>query len=547
MIRFRKLFCIFVILSIVSFAFPSFPAAHAFIIKSAPFENQILLKSPKKVILHFDEDIQTSFLTVKVLDMNGKQVDRGNSHINPKNSLIAECGLIPHLQNGTYRIEWKAISDDGHPVEGVIPFGIGQVNVEQSSFKVKSTGAFPPIDLVVLRWIQFVSGAFYVGLLFFRTYVIIPNLNPMLDNRYKKFISYSFSLLCLTIVVNLPLQAAFEADVSWKEVFDFSIIRDFLKNSFYGKIWAIQMVIVTLLMIPTSFIVKNMITKRRIWHFAFFLSCILLLTKAFTSHSVSSNFPLIAIVFDFLHLLAAFLWTGSLAAMVILLPMTKNGESNEHYKIMIRSFSGWGILAVLVLTITGLFAGFSNITTLDSLFATNYGRVLLTKVSLFIIMLLFAFNNFSKGKSNKEGRWGFSFAGELATGILVLFFAVLLTNLPTAASTPNPFMDTRYLDKGEQVTLKIDPGIAGINHFEVMIKDHSGKASNTIQQVTLTFVPYDEKMGKEKVILPQVSKGRFYSQGMNINGVGHWKINVHVLKRDFTTTDLNYSFTVGKQ
>jgi copper transport protein len=55
--------------------------------------------------------------------MNGKQVDKGDSYVNSKNSSIVECSLKPHLPEGTYRIEWKEVSSDGHPVDGVIPFG----------------------------------------------------------------------------------------------------------------------------------------------------------------------------------------------------------------------------------------------------------------------------------------------------------------------------------------------------------------------------------------------------------------------------------------
>ena len=105
--------------------------------------------------------------------------------------------------------------------------------------------------------------------------------------------------------------------------------------------------------------------------------------------------------------------------------------------------------------------------------------------------------NFLKGKMGKENRWGFSLRGEMTTGFIILVLAVILTNLPTAAAAPSPFNQTIQLNKNEQVTLKIDPKIIGFNHYEVIIKEKSGKNSSNIQQVTITLTPPDKNLVEE--------------------------------------------------
>jgi copper transport protein len=545
--RSKKLVLFVAIFSFIFLSFPGFSSAHAYIKKSTPFENQILTNPPNKVSIEFNETIQTSFHSLRVSDMNGKQVDKGDSHIDPKNSSIIECGVKSHLPDGTYRIEWKVVSSDGHPVEGVIPFGVGQVSVDQTTLKSKSTGYFPHLDLILIRWFQFISGSIFIGLIFFYLFVISKINTTLLTDRFKKLILYSYLLLCLSVLVNLPLQATIEANVTWNQVFNLSLLRDMLLNSFAGKVWACQVIALVLLSFTTAKIVKRNNTQILFWQVSFILGCCFLLAKAFTSHAFSADHRFISITLDFLHLLGASIWTGSLMAMIILLPLRRKEESKLLYKEFIRGFFKWGIAIVLVLTVTGIYSSLLYVTTFNSLFTTNYGQVLLVKVSLFFIMLVFALINFLKGKTAEEKRWGFSLRGELTTGFIILVLAVILTNLPTASSTPGPFKETKNFNKDNQVTLNIDPKVIGINHFEVTLKDKTGKPLDNIQQVVLTFKPTGRKMKEDTVTIPQVSLGRFYTQGMSINGVGRWNINVHVLTRELNDYDITYSFSVGNQ
>lgn len=535
------------IFSIIILSFPSFPSAHAYIIKSTPFENQILTKSPNKVSIEFDETIQTVFHSLRVFDMNGIQVDKGDSQVDPKIPSIIHCDLKSHLPDGTYRIEWKVVSSDGHPVEGVIPFGVGQVSVDQTTLKSKSTGYFPHLDLLMIRGVQFISGSIFIGLIFFYVFVISKINSTLLTDRFKKLILLSFWLLCLSILLNLPLQVTIEANVTGKQVFSITLLRDMVINSVAGKVWGFQVLTLLLLSFPLRKIVNRNHTLLLFWQVSFILGCCFLLAKAFTSHAFSAIHPFISISLDFLHLLAASIWTGSLMSMLILLPISRNEESKTMYKEVIRGFFKWRVLLVLVLTVTGLYSSLQNVTTLDSLFTTNYGRVLLAKVALFFVMLVFALINFLKGKTTKDKNLGFSLWGELTTGFIILILAVILTNLPTSSSTPGPFKETKNLTKSDRITLNIDPKVIGINHFEVTLKDKTGKPLDNIQQVSLTFKPIGGKMGEDTVVLPQVALGRFYTQGMNINGTGRWTIKVHVLTRELNDYDITYSFTVGNQ
>ena len=55
--------------------------------------------------------------------MNGKQVDQGNSRVDPSNSVLLEVGLPP-LPAGTYRVIWNVVARDGHRTTGDYSFTI---------------------------------------------------------------------------------------------------------------------------------------------------------------------------------------------------------------------------------------------------------------------------------------------------------------------------------------------------------------------------------------------------------------------------------------
>ena len=60
------------------------------------------------------------------MNSSGKQVPLKNDRINAQNHSILETQITEDLPNGLYSIQWKAVSADGHPVQGVIPFSIGK-------------------------------------------------------------------------------------------------------------------------------------------------------------------------------------------------------------------------------------------------------------------------------------------------------------------------------------------------------------------------------------------------------------------------------------
>ncbi len=100
---------------------------------------------------------------------------------------------------------------------------------------------------------------------------------------------------------------------------------------------------------------------------------------------------------DVLHLLAAGVWIGALAGLLLLLPRRRSGADPTQLHAALAGFSGVGSMAVAVLLLSGLvnswfLIGPSRIVDMPS---STYGLLLLAKLALFAAMLgLAALNRF---------------------------------------------------------------------------------------------------------------------------------------------------------
>ncbi|MDQ0198336.1 copper resistance protein CopC [Neobacillus ginsengisoli] len=547
----KKKSSIFVlILYLFLFLFPSVSSAHAYILKSAPFENEILKSSPLKVTIQFDESIQPVFNSLQVYDSKGNQIDQKNGHINSKNSSILEADLKKNLPKGTYRIQWKVVSNDGHPVQGVIPFQIGGGSKVHSSTTLPAgtQGYTPHGDLIFIRWFQYLSNACFVGMLFLYLLVLPKELrkNPLFKTIFIRIIWLSYFFLLVSIILSLPLQAVIESGTAWSKVLHTQTLSDIISNTLFGHTWIIQMVILFTLAVSNNLLSLNRITKLIGQWLCFSLGIGLLLTKALTGHASSTTNKILSISMDFFHLFAASIWIGSLIGIVALLPLRKNIETNQLYFKLIQRFSKWGIILVLLLSFTGVFSSFTFIPNLPSLIHTNYGRVLLSKVVLLFLMLILAAVNFVKGKRGKEKELKTSLIGELAIGVVVLMLSVILTNLPTAISSPGPFYETKTVN-GNIVSLKVTPNIIGENVFTVALKNSKGQPLKSVEQVTLTFTSLEMGMGDASVRLPKSSKGLYEVKGMHFNMAGRWNVHIHILTTTLDNIDTDFRCIVGSQ
>ena len=93
--------------------------------RSTPAAGGIVATPPDEVTLRFNEKLEAAFSAVIVRDAAGKQVDKGDTHVEKADRAVMRIS-VPPLTPGVYTVEWRAMSSDTHKVNGTFTFKVGE-------------------------------------------------------------------------------------------------------------------------------------------------------------------------------------------------------------------------------------------------------------------------------------------------------------------------------------------------------------------------------------------------------------------------------------
>jgi hypothetical protein len=94
-------------------------AAHTRLESSDPADGASIAAGPDTVTLRFNEDIRAEFATVTVVGPDGAQYQQGP--VSASGGRV-DTAVAPLGPAGAYRIGYRVISGDGHPVQGTLSF-----------------------------------------------------------------------------------------------------------------------------------------------------------------------------------------------------------------------------------------------------------------------------------------------------------------------------------------------------------------------------------------------------------------------------------------
>lgn len=113
--------CWAILCTLLALLWQAAPApAHASLTGSDPAENAVLKDGPTRFRLTFSEPV--SPLALKLVQPDGTGITLGSYALKDTTLDIAGAG---RLEEGTYALSWRVISEDGHPVGGSVVFSVG--------------------------------------------------------------------------------------------------------------------------------------------------------------------------------------------------------------------------------------------------------------------------------------------------------------------------------------------------------------------------------------------------------------------------------------
>ena len=519
--------------------------AHALLARSDPPINAALRESPTRITLFMTEPLQRDYSSVTVLDSSGQRRDIGATEFSGANPTQMSVRVL-RLEAGVYTVVWRTLSQvDGHTwngsyvfsvlhPDGSAPAGTGvAVDLTRPGPPAGADAAVKAVGLGAL--VLFIGGLFTV-------LVLRPGSEPIL-----------IPLLGAAAVCGV-LTTGYEAVAAALRLGGLGLLDEVLfetRNGLWLQVrWAALIAIALTLALrisPLSPRSRGEMSRSdrggsgRTAQTLALLGLAWLAATAAVSHGAALDAGGIwGALFDSIHLGAASIWIGGLAAVWIVLRRWP-----QERVVVVRRFSIAAAVSVPVLAAAGLLSALIQIPAARGLIDTDWGIAFLIKVT--VLAALFsaaALNAFVLRPRDAaadghdptlERRFKRLMRAEVLLGVAVIAATAALTQLPSPASVlpdseqkDNTIVET--VARADVVAqLQISPNLVGFNEWRVRLTNAEGEPlQNAVEDLLLRFRYEDEAVGPVVVPATRVGDGEFELDGAYFGLPGRWTIELEL-------------------
>jgi putative copper resistance protein D len=251
--------------------------------------------------------------------------------------------------------------------------------------------------LTISRFAQFGGVMLLFGSSLFRLRVSPETESRAFAQWHRRVTIASAMITMVSSLAWLDIEAGTMSG-DWTEAASPHTVATVLLQTRFGHVWQWNLVAAAIVLCATFASAKIQYAKS--WTaLVVGLSAFLIATSAWTGHAVMDSglsgviHPLVQVV----HVLAAAAWLGSLPALGFALHSAGKVEAGppKATQRLIRGYSRMGYIAVGLVLLTGCLNTLFMMDSFEALFSTPYGRILITKIGLFLLMVGVAlFNRF---------------------------------------------------------------------------------------------------------------------------------------------------------
>ena len=535
-------------------------AAHALLERSDPPINATLRESPQLVNLIMTEPLQQDFSGIEVLDSLGRRVDRGGVLFNPEDATQMST-RIERLDPGIYTVAWRTLSEvDGHTWTGSFSFTV--LNPDGSApggtiFAPDLSRPGPPAGAdAAVKWFSFTALIGLVGGALFALWVARPAAHLVgAGPRFAEAaLAYAWEGATLAVVL-LICTTSYDAASAALRLGGLAFLDEALFDTRNG-LW---LLIRWLFLIMTAALLLTVQWRPRLRASREALLTLLILGAGLTgsfasvSHGAALDQGWIwATLFDAIHLAAAAVWIGMLAALIWTLRATRRVAEQRQRRTFqietVRRFSWIAAGCVPILITAGLLSLLAEVPVLRGFIATSWGVAMLAKLGLLALLFIVAATNAlvlrprsqqaeSDGNetSRLERRFRTLMRVELGLALAVLAATTALTQLPSARSelpAVGAVQKERTISETVELNdltaqLTIEPNLVGVNRYAVDLERGGGDPIDRVTEVRLHFRYEDPSVGP--VIVPaEPEDGRYVIEGAFFGLAGAWDVDIEV-------------------
>lgn len=424
----------------VSFGAP--PAgAHAVVTGSTPADGQTVAAPPDEVQVTFSERVSSDLGGLTVLNSDGERVDNGDSSVGATGTVL-RATVQPDLPDGTYVMNYRVVSADGHPINGAIVFGVGAGTVVDTTGlgDLRAGGDDSGFELAagIARFVTYAGALLAAGLAVFIVFV-----HDQRPDRWRlgSVVRIASVVGGIGAVATVALQAALLTGDGLSAMTDVSTLRRALTE---GLDWATVVLLFGLACVHLSTDTVKAVVSQAL---AFYGGLAVVGSFGLWGHSTTVEPRWVAFLADGVHVAAAAVWLGGLVGLGYVLwsrrlgaraplprqaplavsavrvesatvggsseapplppepPTAAGGTSGAEDQTdegvasstarMVGRFSTLAAGSIVVLAIAGVTLAWKELSGIGDLTSTDYGRVLLAKlVVVGLIVLGGAYNRF---------------------------------------------------------------------------------------------------------------------------------------------------------
>ena len=477
-------------------------SAHAELVQTTPANGQRLDAAPSQVTLIFSESVNLLDDGISLLNSDGATVSTPDPTVDGH---TVTWPMPKHLRTGPYVVTWRVISADGHPVEGAFSFGVGAAAgaVPGAVSTDQSTAQTAPWQVVGIRLIGYLAFAVVAGVVAFLVWCAPDKAtNPELQRLTR----WALSVGLVATLVGILVQGPYTVGVPMRRLLEPHLLATTMRTP-----WGIAMAwrFAMLLMLTALIWRLYALGERAIRWVAVFLVVVAAAAIAAAGHGDASGSPLdLGIVT--LHVLTAGIWVGGLVVLVVL------GRTVDRRAV--RQFSILAMTSVIILVATGILNSLRNLHSVDQLFLTRYGLLLVGKITLVAATLGAAAVSRAWVRRDRLPRGSVRLEAGLTVAVLTVTAFLSMTSPPpqiaavtvagtTASADPASANGLALMSLGRQGTagMGIIPATTSGSRLHLLLTDSSGqplratdvelKVSNPARNVGGIPVPMIQRNG----------------------------------------------------
>lgn len=404
---------------------PAVAHAHGALKSSVPRAGASLDTVPSELRFVFNERVELRLSKVVLLGPDGSPISIPPLRFGDATKALVVTGPLMELSAGRYEVRWQVAGADGHPTRGRFAFviragaqrfpgvratsrtndseGMSAIAAPAASRLPEQHGALAnesangfgerSLPYVVIRWLQYLVAFLMIGVVAF-TRVVLPRAlgygdaptvpAAMARDRSLRIGTFAAGALIVIQAARFLAQRQalrgsgdFRMDVS---------AADMLR----GSAWGTGLSLILLGSIIALAVFRRMSVSGRDVRAPLMLGVALAAVGlGLSGHQAGSRIGApVAVAVDAVHVLGTAGWLGTLAVLVLSgVPMVRS-EDDDHAQVarILRAFSPVALVAASVAAASGLTLAALNLGSLPALWQSEYGRVLLLKLSVLALV-----------------------------------------------------------------------------------------------------------------------------------------------------------------